>query len=96
MDIASYGHHDYDGMIQYIHKVKDGRDFYFIANSSNSCVSLDVSLRGTFRTLEFWDPMTGEMTPVPESMVTREAGFVKISGLELASIQSKFIVGTKE
>ncbi|MBO5437647.1 MAG: hypothetical protein J6A23_08290 [Thermoguttaceae bacterium] len=96
VDIAPRGHYDYDGMVQYIHKVKDGRDFYFIANSSDSGVSLDVSLRGTFRTLEFWDPMTGEMTAVPESMVTREAGFVKISGLELAPIQSKFIVGTKE
>ena len=87
--------YDFDGMVQHIHKVKDGRDFYLLANSSDSDVLLNVSLRGTFQTLEFWDPMTGEIVPVPESAITRNADSVTIRNLALGAIQAKFIVGKK-
>ncbi len=95
VDIAPRGHLDYDGMVQYIHKVKDGRDFYLVANSSNSSVALDVSLRGQFETLEYWDPMTGEILPVPETAITRAEDHVTIRNFTLNAIQAKFIVGKK-
>ena len=85
------GSYDYDGMIQYIHKVKDGRDFYLVANSSNSAVELDVTIRGTFKTLELWNPLTGDRTPIEESNLTRTPTSVTIN-LPLPTISAMFIV----
>ena len=85
--------YDYDGMIQYIHKVKDGRDFYLVANSSNSDVVLDVTLRGKFKTLEIWNPLTGARTPIDESRLTRTPNSVTINSLSLPSVTALFIMG---
>ncbi len=49
---------DYDGALTYIHKVKDGRDIYFFANSSDRPVDTKVVLRGR-KTLRMWNPHTG-------------------------------------
>jgi hypothetical protein len=50
---------DYDGALTYIHKVKDGRDIYFFANSTDRAVDTKVVLRGR-KTLTIWNPHTGE------------------------------------
>jgi len=47
------------GNFTYIHKVLDGRDIYFFANSSDTPVSAKVKLRGE-KSLEAWDPHTGD------------------------------------
>ncbi len=80
-------------MVQYMHKVKDGKDFYLIANSSDTPVTLNVSLRGTFRSLSLWDPMTGEMKEIPAEKIQPGDGFVTIQGFKLDKIQCNFIVG---
>jgi hypothetical protein len=49
---------DYDGALTYIHKVRDGRDVYFFANSSGKDVDTKVVLRGK-KVLQVWDPHTG-------------------------------------
>jgi hypothetical protein len=49
----------YDGALTYIHKVKDGRDIYFFANSQDTPVEAKVVLRGN-RNLAIWNPHTGE------------------------------------
>jgi hypothetical protein len=49
----------YDGALTYIHKVKDGRDIYFFANSQDTPVDTKVLLRGR-KTLGVWNPHTGE------------------------------------
>ncbi len=49
---------DYDGALTYIHKVKDGHDIYFFANSSAGAVDTKVILRGK-KTLRIWNPHTG-------------------------------------
>lgn len=85
--------YDFDGMVQYIHKVKDGKDFYLIANSSDTPVELNVTLRGTFRSLSLWDPMTGEMKEIPAEKIQPGDGFVTIQGFKLDKIQCHFIVG---
>ncbi|MDR0338394.1 MAG: hypothetical protein LBI18_15070, partial [Planctomycetaceae bacterium] len=51
-----------NGMLQYIHKVKEGRNIYFFANSSNDPIEFDAVLRGTFSKLENWNPQDGSMT----------------------------------
>jgi hypothetical protein len=50
---------DYDGALTYIHKVKDGRDIYFFANSSEKSVDTKVVLRGN-KDLTIWNPHTGQ------------------------------------
>ena len=49
---------DYDGALTYIHKVKDGKDIYFFANSQDSPVDTKVAIRGK-KSLSLWDPHTG-------------------------------------
>ena len=50
---------DYDGAVTYIHKVKDGKDIYFFANSRDAAVDCKVVLRGK-KNVALWDPQTGE------------------------------------
>ena len=49
----------YRGALTYIHKVKDGHDIYFFANTAEQPVDVQVALRGD-KTLAVWDPHTGE------------------------------------
>ena len=49
----------YNGALTYIHKVKNGRDIYFFANSSEKPVDTKVVLRGK-KDLRIWNPHTGE------------------------------------
>jgi hypothetical protein len=49
----------YEGALTYIHKIKDGRDIYFFANSTDEPVDTNVVLRGN-KNLESWNPHTGE------------------------------------
>lgn len=49
---------DYDGALTYIHKVKDGKDIYFFANSRDTAVDTRAVLRGR-KALELWDPLSG-------------------------------------
>ncbi len=50
---------DYSGALTYTHKVKEGKDIYFISNSSEKPVNTEVTLRGK-KHLESWDPHSGQ------------------------------------
>lgn len=63
--------HDYAGAVTYIHKVRGGKDIYFIANSTDGAVSLQVGLRGEKKQVELWDPHTGERS-VPQDLKVEE------------------------
>jgi hypothetical protein len=82
---------EYDGALTYIHKVKDGHDIYFFANSKDTPVDTKVVLRGD-KTLEFWNPQTG-------AKQTAECSHAEVSGqpvtsvhLELAPLSAVFLV----
>jgi len=51
---------EYEGALTYIHKVKEGRDIYFFANSTSQPV--DTKLRGV-KSLTVWNPHTGQQQP---------------------------------
>ena len=79
---------EYDGALTYIHKVKDGRDIYFFANSSEKPVDTKVALRGR-KNLRIWNPHTGtqeaaEFTPSDTSTTVH---------LVLQPVTSVFLVG---
>lgn len=55
-----------DGTLTYIHKVKDGQDIYFFANSGINSIHTKVRIRGC-KTLSCLDPHNGDSYPVPVS-----------------------------
>ncbi|MGM9647825.1 MAG: discoidin domain-containing protein [Eubacteriales bacterium] len=76
------------GYLSYIHKVVDGRNVYYIGNSSNRETSVTVTLRGEYTNLKLWDPATGE-----QSEVTATVGNgVTVLKLKLSSVSSLFLV----
>jgi hypothetical protein len=78
---------DYDGALTYIHKIKDGKDIYFFANSQDTPVDTKVVLRGK-KTLAIWNPHTGERKPA-EAAQSEEATTVHLS---LAPVTAVFYV----
>lgn len=81
---------DYDGNLSYIHKVKDGKDIYFFANSTNNPVDTQVVLRGA-RKLAMWEPHTGERSTVEAKLTEGEAATTTLQ-LKLPSLKSVFYV----
>jgi hypothetical protein len=63
---------NYDGAFTYIHKVKAGRDIYFLANTRDQPVDTKVAFRGD-KDLELWNPQTGEKQKA-ESVKSELAG----------------------
>jgi hypothetical protein len=81
------------GQLAYIHKVKDGRDIVFVANSSDEAVSSKISIRGALR-LEVWDPYTGEIRPAAAVVTDTGAGPRTECALELSAVCSTVLVGS--
>ena len=77
----------YDGALTYIHKVKDGHDIYFFANSTEKPVDTKVVLRGT-KNLTIWNPHTGERAAAE---FTAGAGTTTVH-LVLAPVTSLFYI----
>ena len=77
----------YDGALTYIHKVNDGRDIYFFANSTDKPVDAKVVLRGK-KNLAIWNPHTGERA-APEVTPGTETTTVR---LVLAPVTSLFYI----
>lgn len=84
-----------DGNFSYIHKVKDGRDLYFFANSTSTPIDSYVSLRGRL-TPAVWNPHTGTRY-TPEYRWLEENGeIITRVKLDIGAIQSVFIVDETE
>ena len=70
---------EYDGALTYIHKIKDGHQIYFFANSKDTPVDTKVLLRGS-QQLAFWNPRTGERQAA-------ECGHVEVAGQAVTSVR---------
>lgn len=81
----------YDGAVTYIHKVKDGRNIYFIANSTNEPVETSVVLRGK-KNLALWDPHTGEREELNASLSEAAGQTVTTVPLSLGALKSVFFI----
>ncbi len=82
------------GNLSYIHKVVDGRNVYFFANSSDTPVSTAVQLRGALK-LECWNPHNGKVSPVECLVAVENGSSVTKASLVLPPIHSVFWVETK-
>jgi hypothetical protein len=61
----------YDGALTYIHKIKDNRDVYFFANSTENPVDTKVVLRGA-KNVGLWNPHTGEKSQAEITVSERD------------------------
>jgi hypothetical protein len=76
------------GHLTCLHKHIAGREFFFLANSSDTPVNTPMRLRGRQR-LERWDPHTGRIAPQPAEL---EGNATRVM-LELPPVSSVFYVG---
>jgi len=79
------------GNLSYIHKVNEGRDLYFIGNSSDQPVDPWVRLAGKFGP-ELWNPPDGSIRPAEYEQVPGDHGGITRVHLKLAPVQSVFLV----
>jgi hypothetical protein len=49
--------------VQYLHRVKDDQDVYFLVNSTTRAQTAEVGIEGAVRP-ELWDPSTGDRVPL--------------------------------
>ncbi len=83
------------GNLSYIHKVKDERNIYYFANSSNTPVDTTVRIRGELKSPAVWDPSTGTETPADYKIVTQDGQKVTEVKLKLDAVESLFVVESK-
>jgi hypothetical protein len=80
------------GKFSYIHKVKDGKDIYYFANSSDESIETEVLLRGEL-SLENWNPHDGRTSKLDGCTVIENDGqtYTKCH-LKLHPVRSTFWV----
>lgn len=78
--------------VSYIHKIKDNKNIYYIANSSDTPVKTFVELRGKLKP-EFWNPETGKIVPVTDAVSVKHRNQVYTRfQLNLSAVKSVFVV----
>ncbi len=87
VEISDVGSLSY-GNFSYIHKVKDGVNYYFFANPSDTSIEPVISIRGELKDPQIWEPATRERYTVS---YTVENGVTTLQ-LPLAPVQSLFVV----
>jgi hypothetical protein len=77
--------------LEYLHKVREGKDLYFFANAKGKEYSGVVALKGSFAL--FWmDPYTGKITKAFVRTEQRKGQAYTVVDLKLAPIRSVFLV----
>ncbi|MDR1865023.1 MAG: hypothetical protein LBR08_05555 [Bacteroidales bacterium] len=85
------------GFINYIHKRKEGKDIYFLTNSTDHSLSIEARLRGRCRP-EYWNPYNGNIRPVDGYRSEQDAAGQEytVFPLSLAPVSSVFVVSEQE
>ena len=78
-----------DNPVLYIHRTLPEGDFYFISNQEKQTVRFNSEFRVTGKSPEWWNPVTGEIRPLP---VFDAAQGVTTVPIELQSQESGFVV----
>ena len=84
----------YDGALTYLHKVKDGRDIYFFANSSRRTVNTTAVVRGT-HDLEIWNPHDGTVREAELRHTRKNQQDATEIRLALPPVTSEFYIGKR-
>jgi hypothetical protein len=83
---------EYAGALTYTHKVKNDRDIYFFANSSEKDVETMVTLRGR-KKLTLWDPHSGAVKKLSGRNTKKGGMSVTEFELILPGTHSLFVIG---
>lgn len=78
--------------IGFVHRKAPDADIYFLANSSNTRRTAAASFRVHGLQAEWWDPMTGRITPAPMTTDGRDRTSV---ALDLAPYEGRFLIFSK-
>jgi hypothetical protein len=81
------------GKFSYIHKIKDGNDIFYFANSSDEQINTEVLLKGKLD-LENWNPHNGTVFQIKDIEIIEDNGqvFTKCK-LNLKPVSSMFWLG---
>jgi hypothetical protein len=77
------------GPVRYGHRRTDDRDIYFVSNRTGAPIRTDCRFRVGQGRPQLWDPVTGELRPLPQ--FERADGQTSIS-MEFDAFQSFFVV----
>ncbi len=81
------------GVFSYLHKVRDGKDIYFFANSGDNTINAEVLLRGKVNP-ESWNPHDGSIAKVSGiSHIQKNGEAYTKCRLNLHAVQSIFWTG---
>ncbi len=78
--------------IGFVHRKTGDAEIYFLANSSNINQKTEASFRVADMQAEWWDPMTGQITP---AAISADKDGVTSVTLELEPYEGRFLVFTK-
>jgi hypothetical protein len=78
--------------LRYIHKVVGGKHVFFFANLQKQPINGRVRLRDGKENVEAWNPHTGKISKLPHARAKEGASDVTEFTLELAPIESIFVV----
>lgn len=81
-----------EGMVSYLHKVKDGRQIYFVANSTDKPFSTELTVRGQ-QELQLWNPHDGTMSLAQSERITEKGESCTRVKLDLPPVESRFLIG---
>ncbi len=77
------------GPVRYCHRRTEDKDIYFVANRSDALIRVDCRFRIGNGPPQLWDPVTGEMRPLPN--FERTDGLTSIP-MHFDAFQSFFVV----
>ena len=83
---------EYEGALTYIHKVKEGHDIYFVANSTAKDIDTKMILRGTHPTLVVWNPLTGGQEPAESTHLEENGQPATAVRLVVPAVSSRFYI----
>lgn len=78
-----------DGPVRYTHRAAAGWDMYFVSNTSDDKIAVNLKFRTTKATPQLWDPITGETKFLPDFKVNDSQITVP---LQFDKYQSYFII----
>ena len=79
------------GNLTYIHKIQNGKNRWFFANSSDNNVDVPVILKGRLR-LQIWNPQTGKISKCESTTESLDNIYFTRLQLKLNPVESLFIV----
>jgi hypothetical protein len=77
--------------LEYLHKVRDGKDIYFFANASQGFYAGIVALKGSL-SLNWMDPHSGKTEKATTSTITRQNQVYTLVDVKLDASRSVFLV----